>query len=156
METFKLEELSDEKRNELSSFYKLCYVELSNTVYGSTGGKIEAFEYNLYFTTRDIKELSGDGWDDESWIMVENPAESCKKYDINGMRIEGNFIIITLRVAENNYLALPPTPTTLCDINSGACSWLYYPAKDKKANGIPIYAGMTPNDIWARIGHLSI
>lgn len=155
MERKLIEDLSDEQRDELGFFkYKLCYVNYSDTKYDENN-ETKAHKYDLYFTLKELEELWDDSWEIAPWETFSNPPQE-KVYDKDGKVIENPTLILELWVDSKNYLLLPPPSCSIQDINSGACSWLYYPARNKKCNGIGIYAGMTPKDIWAKIGQFSI
>lgn len=141
-------------RDELSALgdYKLCYAERGDV--RDCEGDAIFYTYWLYFTPIRMEDQWGDDWDDAPY---EYNAE--KPYDsdyVDGKWVEHNILVLDFAVKPEDYLELPCDYSSYCvaDINSGKVAWLFKPSDGKCCNGIAVHAGLSPEEVMWKIGHL--
>lgn len=155
-----IEDLTESEIEELCFFdNKLCYVERDDDKYDADE-EITHYGYRLYFTPTRMTDQWGDDWDDAPY--EHNAGTPCDDYyNEKNERKETTITVLQLWVKAEDWLLLPCditycSPWSVADINSGAVAWLFKPSEDKKCNGIAVMAGMSPQEVMWRIGHLSV
>lgn len=146
--------LKDFDINEIpKSDYKLCYVE-------SNGNKEDEENYGflLYFTSARMEDQWGDDWDDAQYEY--NAGRPYDIHYIDDKKVEHTILALQMWVSAENWLKMPSdfswNSFSVDEINSGAVAWLYKPSEGKCCNGIAVHAGMTPEEVAWKIGHLFI
>ena len=137
--------------------YKLCYAERKENY--MIDGEVMNYCYSLYFTTLRMEDQWGDDWDDAPY---EYNAEIPYDGDfVDGKWVESTILVLSFQVDADNYLLMPEdthwnSPYSVRDINSGRIAWLYKESNGKACNGIAVHAGMTPQEVVWKIGHLMV
>lgn len=144
---------------------KLCYVEEHDSRYNKVDEYKEFYGYQLFFTPIQMKEQWGDDWDDAPYDCNAGlPYDDTHKKLENGewKHAEHTIYILQIYVNTEDAPTLPldygyNTPFSVDMINSGACAWMYFPGKERKAcNGTAIHGGMSPMDVFKTIGKMLV
>lgn len=156
---YEYKRFQDLDRSDLDAMndYKLCYVERKDNEV--VDGEIVYHHYSLYFTTLRMEDQWGDDWDDAPY---EYNAEVPYDGDyVDEKWVETTILVLSFMVDADNHLLMPEdghwnSPHCVADINSGRVAWLYKESKGKACNGIAVHAGMTPQEVVWKIGHLMV
>ena len=151
-------DFAEEIKSEGYGDYKLCYAERGDDI-RNEDDEVLYYTYKLYFTPIRLEDQWGDDWDDAPYEYNAEPP-----YDsdyIDGKWVGHTILVVSFKVKADDWLKMPEdyaynSPFSVADINSGAVAWLYYPSDGKSCNGFSVHAGMTPEEVVWKIGHIVI